>query len=134
MGSPISLRRSSTWNKATPGRRWSWEWGESSPVVRPSSHCTRRRRPSDPWSLGVCDFAKVSGGLQPRLPDVVTYRLVDDVERVAEGGRRRWAVSSEQRNQQPVVDPGVEQREADPVAGEDVGVAAGQATGEALAA
>jgi hypothetical protein len=31
---PRSPQRSPTWNKATPGPRWSWEWPESPPVVR----------------------------------------------------------------------------------------------------
>src|SRR6266508_3598592 len=78
--------------------------------------------------LGGCDFGvcpRFSGGLEVRVADVVADGLVDDSQGVTQGWWRRWAIRGQQWGQEPVVELGVEDREASALGGEHVGVAAG---------
>jgi len=77
--------------------------------------------------LGGRDFGvspRSSGSLQPGLAEVVGDRAVDDPKRLAQLRWGGWGVGGQQRDQESVVDLGVEQREAGPVGGEHVGVGA----------
>src|SRR6266498_191579 len=87
--------------------------------------------------LGGCDFGvcpSLSGGLEVGLADVVADGLVDDPQGITQGWWRRWAIRGQEWGQEPVVELGVEDREAPALGGEHVGVAAGQTADEALAA
>src|SRR6266704_1303897 len=87
--------------------------------------------------LGGCDFGvcpSLSGGLEVGLADVVADGLVDDPQGITQGWWRRWAICGQEWGQEPVVELGVEDREAPALGGEHVGVAAGQTADEALAA
>src|SRR6266542_1157192 len=78
--------------------------------------------------LGGCDFGvcpRFSGGLEVRVAAVVADGLVDDSQGVTQGWWRRWAIRGQQWGQEPVVELGVEDREASALGGEHVGVAAG---------
>jgi hypothetical protein len=61
-------------------------------------------------------------GSHARLGHVVGDSLVEGAQGLPDGQRSGWAVCGQQRAEQPVVHLGVEDREALPVRGEDVGV------------
>ena len=76
-------------------------------------------------------MSRVSGS-HARLGHVVGDSPVEGAQGLPDGQRSRWAVCGQQRAEQPVVHLGVEDREALPVRGEDVGVGVLDLDDEAL--
>src|SRR6185437_12461623 len=66
--------------------------------------------------------------------DVVVQAALEGGEGAADVEWRGWSVGVEERSQQPVVELGVEDGDADALGGEDIAVAAGQALDESVQA
>ena len=70
-------------------------------------------------------MSRVSGGESGSV-DVVGDGVVEHFQGLSDRQWRGWLVGGEQWPEEPVVEFGVEDREALPVVGEDVGVRMGQ--------
>ena len=70
-----------------------------------------------------CDDRECRSGGDAGCVDVGVDEVVDDAQGLAQGLRGWSTIGGERGSQEPIMDLGVEERDALPVTGQDVGVA-----------